>query len=111
MLKFFKYLSNLLTAPHYARDRSPKWNDVRNKFLKQNATCALCGDNSNLEVHHVKPFHLYPELELEPSNLISLCRPHHLLAGHLMNWSSFNPKVREDCLIWLDKIRKRPKEQ
>lgn len=108
MLKFLRYLANQFTAHQYARERSPKWESVRNRFVKDNPSCALCGDKSGVEVHHVKPFHLFPALELDPSNLITLCRPHHLLAGHLMDWSSFNPAVREDCLIWRDKIRKRP---
>lgn len=108
MLKVLKYIFNQLTAPEYGRERSPKWETVRNKYVKNNPYCALCGEKSDVEVHHVKPFHKFPEFELDSSNLITLCRPHHLLAGHLMDWSSYNPNVREDCLIWRDKIRKRP---
>jgi hypothetical protein len=48
----------------------------------------------------MKPFHLYPQLELDPSNLITLCeikgRDHHLLIGHLDDWESYNPNVRSD---------------
>jgi 5-methylcytosine-specific restriction endonuclease McrA len=53
-----------------------------------------------LQVHHIKPFHLHPHLELEPTNLITLCevkgRDHHLLLGHLDEWASYNERVRED---------------
>ncbi|GCE29115.1 hypothetical protein KDA_45990 [Dictyobacter alpinus] len=51
-------------------------------------------------MHHIKPFHLYPELELDPGNLITLCeikgRTHHLLIGHLDDWQSYNLRVRAD---------------
>ena len=39
-------------------------------------------------MHHIKPFHLYPQLELDPNNLITLCRSKywrfdcHLAVGH-----------------------------
>jgi hypothetical protein len=52
-----------------------------------------------LQVHHIKPFHLHPNLELDPRNLITLCelpgRDHHLLIGHLDEWESYNVNVRD----------------
>ncbi|GCE16544.1 HNH endonuclease [Dictyobacter kobayashii] len=61
----------------------------------------VCGHRGKgLQVHHIKPFHLYPELELDPNNLITLCeirgRTHHLLIGHLDDWESYNIRVRAD---------------
>jgi hypothetical protein len=53
-----------------------------------------------LQVHHVKPFHLLPELELDESNLISLCMgPNecHLFIGHGDSFRCYNPNVREDA--------------
>jgi hypothetical protein len=63
---------------------------------------------NKLNVHHKMPFHIDQSLELNPQNLITLCRPHHYLAGHLMNWSSYNPQVVVDSANWLAKINSRP---
>lgn len=61
-------------------------------------TCGYRG--RGLQVHHIKPFHLHPDLELDPDNLITLCeikgRDHHLLIGHLDDWEAYNPNVRHD---------------
>jgi 5-methylcytosine-specific restriction endonuclease McrA len=88
--------------------RSPQWPAVEKAFLKYNPTCAVCKTKSNLNVHHKQPFHLAPRLELDPSNLITLCRPHHLLVGHLEDWKSYNVDVEKDAATWLEKISKRP---
>ena len=90
--------------------RSPKWAAVRKDFLKQNPVCALCGGTATLEVHHKKPFHLHPELELEPSNLITLCESKkngvtcHLFFGHLGDYQSFNKNVDKDVKTWNKKL-------
>lgn len=92
-------------------ERSPEWRKVRAKHLKENPECAFCGKKQlHMQVHHVWPFHIQPELELEPSNLITLCREHHFLVGHLLNWSSYNINVLEDSAEWLHKIKNRPKK-
>jgi len=88
--------------------RSPHWPKVRDAFLKANPKCAVCGTTCDVEAHHVQVFHLNPELELDPTNLIALCRRDHLLFGHLGNWSSFNRTVREDAAQWREKIANRP---
>lgn len=91
--------------------RSPQWAGVRKQFLKWNPTCAACGSKDNLEVHHVKPFHLFPELELAPENLIVLCENGgncHLTFGHLKNWKSWNIAVRQHAILYLDLVKKRP---
>ena len=96
-------------APLRAK-RSPHWATARRLHLKSNPTCAACGDTNKLEVHHIKPFHEYPELELEPSNLISLCESRsygiicHLLIGHNGNYRLINPNVVEDSNTWLQKL-------
>ena len=86
--------------------RSAKWPSVRKAFLKDNSICTCCGEQTNLEVHHIKPFHLYPELELEPANLITLCEINskgvncHLLLGHLGNYKNINPYIYQDIKTW-----------
>lgn len=89
-------------------ERSPQWPKVRADFLATHGECAVCGSKKDLEAHHVKPFHLRRDLELDPNNLIALCRDHHFLFGHLCSWSSFNPNVREDAAAWRKKIKERP---
>ena len=111
MLSFIHdWLHNRQTT--FGSTRSPKWSEVRNKFIKENPTCAVCGKKGTalkpLNAHHLAPFHLHPEDELNPRNLISLCRPDHLLFGHLNNFKAFNPNVEEDSKIWKDKITSRP---
>ena len=89
--------------------RSDKWPEVEQAFKKAHPTCAVCGSKKSLNVHHIKPFHLNQELELDPTNLITLCRPHHLLCGHLMEWASWNITVKDDAQHWKERILSRPK--
>ena len=93
-----------------APPRSSQWQTVRRRFLNANPTCAACGQSDGLEVHHVVPFHVDRSLELEPSNLITLCGSDcHYLFGHLKDWTSWNKNVRTDCQVFLIQVRNRPK--
>ena len=80
--------------------RSSKWPALENKFLKEHSTCAACGSSNRLNVHHMKPFHLHPESELEPTNLITLCMNKttecHIKLGHGGDFKAYNPYVEED---------------
>ena len=100
---------NFLNKIRYAV-RSPKWSTVRKKHLENNSVCVVCGRNKKLEVHHVKPVHLFPELELDPSNLVTLCAdPCHLVFGHLMDFKSWNKDVIDDSSIMNNKIKNKPR--
>lgn len=89
--------------------RSSQWKKVRQEHLKEFSKCAVCGKTKDLEVHHIQPVHLKPELELDPENLITLCSNScHLLFGHLMDFKSWNPKIIEDALAFKNRISKRP---
>ena len=80
--------------------RSPSWPRLEKKFLLNNSKCAFCGSTTNLNVHHKKPFHLYPELELDESNLITLCMSKnecHLKIGHGNNFRLYLPEI-DDAL-------------
>ena len=91
----------------HGEKRSPKWEAVRKEFLEKNPTCAVTGFSAKdkgvaLEIHHKKPFHLHPELELDPNNLITLARKCpwgniHIMYGHLGSFKSFNPNIEEDA--------------
>lgn len=45
-----------------------------------NGKCALCGSADNIQVHHIIPIAILPELKLENDNLILLCSNCHELA-------------------------------
>jgi 5-methylcytosine-specific restriction protein A len=92
--------------------RNPHWGSVRGEYLLAHPACAACGRTADLQVHHLKPFHLFPDLELDPDNLITLCEisglNHHYLFGHLLDWHSWNTSAALDAALWLDKIQHRP---
>jgi len=92
-------------------NRSPHWPHVARLFLATHAFCAGCGSVLHLQVHHRKPFHLHPELELEPTNLIVLCMDGpecHLRLGHGDNFKAFNPGVEQDTFESKATPAKRP---
>ena len=78
--------------------RSPHWPAVEHAFRKKFPSCAACGSKKKINVHHKKPFHLHPEFELDPNNLISLCMDNecHLKVGHGGNFKAYNPEVVTD---------------
>ena len=94
-----------------ASARSSEWPKVEKQFIKDHPKCEVCGKNKNLNVHHIKPFHIDPANELNPDNLITLCRDHHFLFGHFLNWSSWNVDVHNDSNIWYNKIKSRPPQK
>jgi hypothetical protein len=89
-------------------ERSGRWRRVRAEHLEIEPTCAACGTDEDLEVHHILPFSEYPQLELARGNLITLCREHHWLIGHdpdgpgpdRPNWSESNLEVVEHSHVW-----------
>ena len=91
--------------------RSPEWPKFRREFLKKNPTCAACGTKNKLEVHHILPFHVYPNLELSENNCITLCNTGggcHITFGHLQDWDSWNIHVQEDAKNYLLRVQTRP---
>lgn len=93
---------------HEMAGRSPEWRTARANHLISEPFCVACGRGNDIEVHHIKPFHKHPELELDPGNLVTLCRRCHFLIGHLDNWTSWNEDVRDDSAFILRRIRGRP---
>ena len=95
-------------------ERSPLWPKIRRLHIQKQPACVVCGEiKKNVEVHHIQPFHLRPELELSPSNLLTLCESGnngvicHLHYGHLGNYRSFNKDVIIDSNEWRGKIKNR----
>jgi 5-methylcytosine-specific restriction enzyme A len=96
-----------------AKRRSSKWRSVREQHLKEHPRCEACGDDKNLEVHHLKPYHLFPELELEKSNLMTLCchgiggMNCHLVYGHCGAWVAYNPDPVTACYQFREMLKRR----
>ena len=62
---------------------SPEYNQWKNEVKHRDAnTCRRCGFESNLHVHHIKPFKKYPQFAVELDNGLTLCgNCHSLLRG------------------------------
>ena len=92
--------------------RSPKWREVRAEHMRRFPLCAICNKKGTFlkpnQAHHIKMFNTNPELELDFSNLCTLCRDDHLTFGHLKNFRSQNENLRSDIKIWNEKISNRP---
>src|SRR5574343_64887 len=98
-------------APDLAHDhlgRSGAWPRVRREHLDHQPACVACDSRESLNVHHIKPYHDSPELELDPDNLVTLCRRHHFYLGHdpdgpkgpaVPDWHKANPDVLRDAAI------------
>ncbi len=101
-------------AARFGIQRSAEWPAVAKEHLKDHPQCAACkpGTNSQakVQVHHIFPFHYCvtlgrPDLELDQRNLITLCEAeagqpadnHHLLIGHLDDFTSSNLDVVADA--------------
>lgn len=93
------------------KKRSGGWPTVRKRHLAKHPACEVCGGKKKLEVHHIRPFHVHPELELDPKNLITLCETGkhgvscHLWFGHLGNFTTrYNLDVYQDAADWDEKV-------
>jgi len=100
MLKLLKHAHNILRSKFrdwgLHKSRSPHWRTIEKEFLSEHPKCAICGSKTRLNVHHKKPFHLFPQLELEKSNLVTLCMSRkecHFLIGHGGNFKNYFPHI------------------
>lgn len=87
--------------------RSSGWVKLERETVEGHPFCSCCGRTSELQVHHLEPFHLAPERELDPTNLIVVCRWCHWLVCHLCDWKAYNPLAVQDCARLADKIKHR----
>lgn len=49
----------------------------RRQVLKHSPYCSFCGSTERLEMDHIKPYSVYPELRMEISNVRVLCHECH----------------------------------
>ena len=106
------WLKNLFEDRLFGAQRSPGWPKLRREHLAKNPFCKVCGTVKDLEVHHVFPVHKFPEMELDPLNLITLCgsgkNDCHRIFGHLFDYKSYNDSIVSDARGWYTKAKKRP---
>ncbi len=71
------------------------------------------GGTKKVEVHHIQPFHIRPDLELDPSNLLTLCEAKrygvncHLAWGHAGDYRAVNTDVERDAERWASLLDRR----
>lgn len=114
-MRIIKHIIDAAQGKHpLSTARSSKWRTVEKEHLEKFPTCAVCGGTEKLQVHHKKPFHLHPELELDQNNLETLCESMkhgincHLCVGHIGNFKSYNETVTEDAAFLKAKLKARP---
>jgi hypothetical protein len=74
--------------------------------------CAWCRTTKNLNVHHITPQSVAPELANVPANFIVLCRSCHFCVGHRGNWRTYNPDVAVICVTYTNAFKcGKPAEQ
>ena len=72
-----KYISFIFTPEVLKRDRYE---------------CQVCYSSLNLQVHHIIPVNINPNLVDDVKNLITLCTECHLYIGYKGQWKEFNDK-------------------
>ena len=110
-LDFMQYIKDRIQgkAPKGAK-RSPQWRAVRDLHIKLNPQCIVCGGKTKLVAHHIIPFSIAPDLELNMENLLTLCESKkygincHLFMGHLGGYRRVNPTCLSDALTWQMKL-------
>jgi hypothetical protein len=111
MINFYDAIKDRIVgkAPKGAK-RASGWRKVRKQHLKNHPRCYVCGSKKKIEVHHIVPFHVAPDLELEPDNMMTLCERKkygincHLLIGHFGNYQRVNTNCRTDAVTWRSKL-------
>lgn len=74
------------------------WQKCRREFLGiVGKTCVCCNSKKKIEVHHILPRHIRPDLALKHDNLIALCKGCHLRIGHLGSYFTYNEAVAKVC--------------
>jgi len=70
------------------------WRKARKAYIKEYPACELCTHHKKLNVHHIRPRHLFPELVLAWENFITLCRACHYRYGHCAkSWKDYDSTV------------------
>jgi hypothetical protein len=97
-------LLTVKVPPKLSTPRSELWPKFRAGWIKNQPSCQVCDRTKKLEVHHIIPFHINPRLELDVTNLITLCEHPaaccHYIVGHCaLSWLNYDPNVIQNAKI------------
>lgn len=83
--------------PKTTKEARRAWSTVKamRKYRKEVPFCEGCNRFAKLQVHHLVPVSVDPDLAGEPSNMITLCRPHHLYVAHWGSWTTYVKNIYE----------------
>jgi hypothetical protein len=71
------------------------WQRCRRAFLKKvGKVCVICSTKKKIQVHHILPRHIRPDLAVDHTNLIALCRDCHFHIGHLCSYFTYNATIK-----------------
>jgi 5-methylcytosine-specific restriction endonuclease McrA len=96
--------------------RSPLWGKVRAAHLLKEPVCQICGGTKKITVHHLLPYHVDRTLELDPTNLMTLCEGagngnHHLIFGHFGNYATkWNTAMLATAMVWRPRFEAKTEE-
>lgn len=96
-------------APMFSKPRDKRWAKESKQYLADNPHCVVCGTSDYCVVHHLKPFHLFPELEMCPMYWRTVCETpshnDHFAVGHLFNWTNYNESFDDLSKRFRDLLR------
>lgn len=87
---------NLIKDPKELPYTSEEYQTFRQEVLKRQYDelgyneCEICGQRTNLHIHHEKPQKTHSNLSLDPDNGIILCKDCHYKKGHIEECSTGN---------------------
>ena len=72
------------------------WQKCRREFFKaiKHKECVCCRSKKKIEVHHILPRHIRPDLAVDFTNLIALCKGCHLRIAHLGSYFTYNEAIK-----------------
>lgn len=86
----------------FGATRAKGWRRFREANIEN--YCRYCDSFVLLELHHIIPFNVAPEKELDKDNVVTLCRWCHFKLGHFCDWWSWN----ENILNWIEAKNQKP---
>jgi 5-methylcytosine-specific restriction protein A len=90
------FIKNLFVDRTFGASRSPRWASFRREHIKDK--CEVCRKGHFLELHHIKPYHLFPEEETNSDNVVTVCRSCHFSWCHFFSWKKFNSQIKSDII-------------
>ena len=92
MTRNMSFVTKFIRSGYNVRKAMDKF---RHQF--ENKTCAYCGINKTIEIHHIVPVSVDATLADREDNFIALCRKCHRQIGHAGNYKNFVPNIKEIC--------------